>query len=141
MFGISYSLICNFQRMQHWLLSFYNYLFISFYPLFTRDGAQCKTLGLNPRSRFRSEFRAPTSFLKWSQVGKLQHILHLSFQAQPQRWLSGVTFAGWSGASGGGLGTLGYLQPCRGARWGGRRQKSVVTDQESCKSVIQENIH
>lgn len=69
--------------MQHWLLSFYNYLFISFYPFFTREGAQPQTLDLNPRSRFRSEFRAPTSFLKkQSQAGELQQMLRPNFPAQ-----------------------------------------------------------
>lgn len=75
--------------MQRWLLSFYNYLFISFYPFFTRDGAQPKTLDLNPTSRFRSEFTAPISFLKKrSQAGELQRMLRLNFQAQVQGFLT-----------------------------------------------------
>lgn len=52
---------------------------------FTRDGAQPEPLDLNPRSRFRSEFRAPTSFpKKWSQASELPLRLHLNFAAQVQ---------------------------------------------------------
>nr|XP_021146005.1 uncharacterized protein LOC110360151 isoform X2 [Columba livia] len=48
-----------------------------------RDGAQPKTLNLNPRSRFRSEFTAPASFLKnRSQAGEHQHKSLLNVPAQ-----------------------------------------------------------
>ncbi|RLW04928.1 hypothetical protein DV515_00005713 [Chloebia gouldiae] len=52
------------------------------------DGAQPKPLDLNPKSRFRSEFRAPISFpKKQSQASELLLGLHLNFAAQVQRCL------------------------------------------------------
>lgn len=55
---------------------------------FTRDGAQPKPLDLNPRSRFRSEFRAPALFpKKQSWASELLLRLRLNFAAQAQQCL------------------------------------------------------
>lgn len=53
---------------------------------FTRDGAQPKPLDLNPTSRFRSEFRAPTSLPKKRSQASSELLLRLrlNFAAQLQ---------------------------------------------------------